>query len=108
MADQEVIDHEARRLAQTAITEVDHAKDTLRTLMRRTELFEAEVRSGLQNIVQANQSQSEKLHADIVRTAGDLHERLNTLIRGVLLGTFGLLGTGVIGLVAFLIDGMGK
>ncbi len=104
MAD-EAIDHEARRLAQAADNKAERAIDqiqanqtTIRDALRRQEIFETEVRSNMQSLHDKVVDGHMRIEEQITAAMARVHGRLDTIIRGSLVGALGL----VIGLVVYI------
>ncbi len=95
MAD-EAIDHEARRLAQAAdgkaeraIDQIQHNQETIRDALRRQETFEVEVRSNMQSLHDKVVEGHTRIEEQIINAMSRVHGRLDTLIRGALIGSLG-------------------
>ncbi len=104
MAD-EAIDHEARRLAQAADGKAERAIDqiqanqtTIRDALRRQETFEVEVRSNMQSLHDKVVEGHMRIEEQITNAMGRVHGRLDTLIRGALIGSLGI----VLALVVYI------
>ena len=104
MAD-EAVDHEARRLAQAAqgsadraIDQIQHNQETIRDALRRQEVFEVEVRSNMQSLHDKVVEGHTRIEEQITNAMSRVHGRLDTLIRGALVGALGI----VVGLIVYI------
>jgi len=93
-----VIDHEARSMAQAALTRVEHTQDTLEKHIKRQENFEFEVRNAFTNLAEkmdkGHDNIGEKIDGAVIR----IHARIDSWIKLALLGTLGIL----IGVIAYV------
>ena len=101
----EAIDHEARRLAQAAagkaeraIDQIQHNQETIRDALRRQETFEVEVRSNMQSLHDKVVEGHTRIEEQIANAIARVHQRLDTLIRGSLIGALGM----VVGLIVYI------
>ncbi len=83
MSDQ-VIDHEARRIAQQAHDRIEQHEKFCVERTRRAETFEGDMRVGMTN-----------LGTQIQSTVGRVHGRIDMLIRGALFGCLAIIVSGV-------------
>ena len=102
---EEAVDHEARRLAQAAdgkadraIDQIQNSQETIRDALRRQETFEVEVRSNMQSLHDKVVEGHTRIEEQITSAIGRVHNRLDTLIRGALIGALGM----VIALVVYI------
>ncbi len=104
MAD-DAVDHEARRLAteakgkaELAMVQIENNQRTIEAALSRQQLFEVEVRSNMQSLHDKIVEGHAALADQITQAMGLVHGRLDTIIRGSLVGALGM----VIALIVYI------